>query len=207
LSSPYPVTSKIERLQQFLYNYKSLSSFLYYSSYKEENGVNEGTKALTNLLEHIDSELRWEFKELYGENHRSTPYTTLYHGILDYFNFYQEFSVSTLDEFTKLGGLSYFDRYYRRRHEMYGKPIEPSVFSKYAIIRLAMTANDFEIFKHFYMNLGAESLIKEMRVSLSCSIAEFFLAHNDKAHSRNIFKLILEIDPNSKRAQNGLSKL
>ena len=206
LSSPYPVESKIDRFSKFLKNNKDLSTFLYYSSYKEENGVREGTTALNKLLDEEKTRLRWYFKDLKGEQHRSTPYTTIYHGILSYFNFYQDLHLSTLDELNKLGGLAYFNDYYQTRHKLYGKDLEPPTFSKYSLLRLAIKAKEFETFKKFHEEFGGDKLTKQLRVSWAFIVAEFYLSNGDKKEARNIFQIILEDNPDSKRAKEGLSK-
>ena len=206
LSSPYPIEIKIDRIRLFLEDNKDLSTFMYYSSYETENGVREGTSALTSLLETEQSKLRWHFKDLPGELHRSTPYSTLYHGILAYFNFYQNFSVSNLDQFNKLGGLAYYDSYYLKRHQLYGKDLEPPAFSKYGILRLAKDANEFETFKQFHKELGGDELIKKLRASWACILAEYYLSNHDNKEAKKIFQIVLNESPEYERAIEGLKK-
>ena len=206
LSSPFPSENKIEPLDEFLNLNKNLNTFFYFTSDKEEYGVKEGTEALKTFLENKQSNLRWNFKELIGEEHRSTPYTTLYHGIQAYFDNYQELSFATLEEFNNAGGLAYFNEYYKIRHEKYGKDLQPSSFNKYGIVRLAMRANEFEMFKNLFKQLGEEDLLKELRASRACGIAEFYLENGDRARSNELFTLILEANPNSERALDGFNK-
>lgn len=206
LSSPYPSGNKVERLDNFLSSNKDLDTFFYFTSDKEDYGVIEGTEILKTFLENKPSNLRWIFKELHGEEHRSTPYTTLYHGLQKYFDNYQVLYYKNLEEFENVGGLQYFNEYYKVRHEKYGKELEPSNFSKYDVVRLAIRANNFEVFKDLFKQMGGVNLLKELKASRACEIAEFYLENSDRIKSNELFKLILENNPNSERALDGLNK-
>ena len=206
LASPFPTANKIDSLDEFITSNKDLNTFVYFSSDKEENGVKEGTDALRNFLKNKQSNLRWNFKELNGEVHRSTPYSTLYHGIQEYFNHYQELSFSSLEDFNSRGGLVYFKEYYKIRHEKYGKNIQPSHFNRFALLRLAIRANDFDAFDHLFKQLNGEQLTTELKASRACSLADFYLINGNKTKASKLYKIILEKHPTDERALEGIRK-
>ena len=163
LSSPYPVSYKMKRIKSFLESNKELNTFLYFVSDAKEFGVKEGTEELNAYLKENKTNLRWKFKVLSGEEHRSTVYPALYHGIQAYFENYTEVNFSDLEDFNTKGGLNYVQEYYEKRHKLYGFSKELAPFTKYAIIRLAINDDNYNQFKSLVTNYKIETLVTQLR--------------------------------------------
>lgn len=205
LASPFPVSSKISRIDSLLSNNNQLNNLLYFSSDIHEYGVKEGTYDLKKLLEeNAPSTMRWTFKELVGEIHRSTPYSTLFHGILDHFQFYTQVPIRNLDQFNELGGMQYVYDYYKKRSERYGLSTEMSPFTKYNLTRSAIRANDFSQFEVFVKEFGGYELIRYLRVNWACTIAEFYLTNKQYQKAKDMLLFISPLHPEEARPLKGL---
>ena len=205
ISSPFPVSSKIERFDAFLYKNKTIDTFLYFSSDLNEFGVKEGTEELnTFLTNNTESNLRWNFRELVGEEHRSTPYTTLYHGIKEYFENYREISFKDLEEFNEKGGMLFVKEYYNKRSKLYNLPNEMSIYTKYSITRLAIRADNYNQFDAFVHRFNKNEFIYALRINWACSIAEFYLKNNKYKKAIEMFSFIADNNPKSSRPLKGL---
>ena len=72
------------------------------------------------------------------------------------------------------------------------------------ILRLAISSNNFEVFKSLYNEFGGMLLVKELSIYRAITIAEFYLENNDKSAAKEIFEAILKRSPDFERAQIGL---
>lgn len=204
LSSPYPVSSKIKRFKEFINKNNSLKTFVYFVSDMNEFGVKEGTEEFNAFLSNNKTSLRWSFKVLSGEEHRSTVYPALYHGIQSYFQNYTEIMFSNLEEFNTKGGLNYVNKYYSKRFELYGFSKKLAPFTKYAMIRLAIQANDLNQFEDFITVFKENELVETLRTSWICSIADFYVKKNKMNKALILFEKITKRHPNSIRAHQTL---
>ena len=207
LSSPYPVSSKMKRFKSFIEQHKSLNTFVYFASDAKEFGVKEGTEELATFLNLNTTNLRWKFKVLSGEEHRSTVYPTLYHGIQEYFEAYREIQFKDLNEFITKGGIPYVKKYYSKRSKLYNLPNKIAPFTKYIMLRTAMRADNFAHFDEMYSTFGSDELLKVIRVSRACEVADFYIKNNKKQKALKLYQFITKAFPTSKKAQNGLSNL
>jgi len=90
-ASPFPLEDKISRMDSLLMKNPDFNRLFYFTSGTNEGVVKDGTEELRKLLTHkAPKTMHWTFSELEGEEHRSTPFTTLYHGIQAYFRYYPE---------------------------------------------------------------------------------------------------------------------
>lgn len=205
VSSPYPVSNKIERFNAFLVKNETLDTFLYFSSDIYEFGVKGGTEELNkNLATNTETKLRWNFRELVGEEHRSTPYTTLYHGIKEYFENYREISFKDLKEFNEKGGMLFVKEYYNKRSKLYNLPNEMSVSTKYIITRLAIRADNYNQFDAFVNGFNKNEFIYAIRINWACTIAEFYLKNSKYKKAIEMFSFIADNNPKSTRPLKGL---
>lgn len=205
VASPYPVSSKISRIDSLFTNHNEMDNLLYFSSDIQEYGVKEGTYELKQLLEKkAPATMRWTFKELVGEIHRSTPYSTLFHGILDHFQFYTQVPIRNLDHFNELGGMEYVYDYYKKRSERYGLSTEMSPFTKYNLTRGAIRANDFNQFEAFVSEFGDHELVRQLRVNWACTIAEFYLENKEYQKAKDMLLFISSLHPEEARPFKGI---
>ena len=207
LSSPFPVSSKMKRFKSFIEENKNLNTFVYFVSDAKEFGVKEGTEELSDFLNKNTTNLRWTFKVLSGEEHESTAYPALYHGIKEYFENFNEVRFSDLQEFNLKGGLNFVNTYYTKRSNLYGFTKELEPYTKYHIISLAIRAKDYKQFHFLVTNFNTETLISQFYVNWLCNIADFYIKSQKKKEAFTFYKLISEKFPTSKRAQKAIEIL
>lgn len=204
-ASPFPLNEKVNKVDSLLTKKPNFDKFLYFTSGSDEGVVRDGTDKLNKLLTNkTPKKMNWIFRELEGEQHRSTPFTTLYHGIKEYYYFYPELQFSSLDEFTKAGGLDYVYDYYQKRASEFGFSNDLSDWTMFTLTRNAIRANNYSQFNTFVNEFNKTGFLQRLRVSRSCSIAEFYLENKQYDKAIDLFTLLVEKHPNSERPLNGL---
>lgn len=204
-ASPFPLKEKISKVDSLFTKNQSFNKVLYFSSGTNEGVVKEETNELNILLtKKAPKTMNWTFKEFEGEEHRSTPFTTLYHGIKKYFKYYPELQFNNLGEFSKAGGLKYVYDYYRKRASDFGFSNNLSDWTMFSLTRNAMRANDYIQFDTFVNEFKKTGVFERLRVSRSCSIAEFYLENKKYDKAIELFTLLTEKHPKSERPLNGL---
>lgn len=204
-ASPYPLNNKISQISNFLSNNASFDKTLYFSVSPNENDVNLGTEKLDSILKlKAPKTFNWSFKKLINEEHRSTPYSTIYFGIKKFYHYYPELQFDNLDEFNNSGGLDYVNDYYQKRALKFGFSKELSDWSMFSLIRNAIRADDYKQFEILVNEFSKTGFISRLRVSRASSIAEFYLENKQYDKAIDLFTLLLEKHPNSERPLNGL---
>ncbi|MFP2996825.1 alpha/beta hydrolase-fold protein [Spongiivirga sp. MCCC 1A20706] len=204
-ASPFPLHQKVDKVDSLLRKNTTFSKLLCFTSETNEGVVKEGTRELNKLLsEKAPNTFNWSFEELQGEEHRSTPFTTLYRGLKRHFDFYPELQFNSLEEFIKAGGLNFVYDYYKKRALKYGFSSDLSDWTMFSITRNAMRANSLEQFEKLVNEFKPTGYIKRLRENRACSIAEFYLEHKQFAKAKELFFEITEKNPNSVRALNGI---
>ncbi|WP_428740192.1 alpha/beta hydrolase-fold protein [Tenacibaculum sp.] len=204
-ASPFPLDEKINKVDSLLSKSPNFYKFLYFTSGSNEGVVKDGTDNLNkHLLNKALKTMNWTFRELEGEEHRSTPFTTLYHGLKKYYHFYPELQFSNLEEFNKVGGLDYVYDYYKQRAQQFGFPRELTKWTMFTLVRNAMRANDYNQFDTFMNEFEKTNFFGELRINRACSIAEFYLQNNQYDKAINLFTFLSEKHPNAERPLKGL---
>lgn len=204
-ASPFPLESRIGKIDSVLSKKPELNKLLYFTSGTNEGVVRDGTEKLNTLLiTSAPKALDWTFKELEGEEHRSTPFTTLYHGIKKYFSYYPELQFSDLQEFTKAGGLDYVYDYYEKRASQYGFPKDLSDWTMFTLTRNAIRAEDYNQFDIFVNEFQKTNFLSRLRISRAYSIGDFYLKNGQYNKAIEIFNLLAEKHPTDERPLNGL---
>ncbi|TYP71563.1 alpha/beta hydrolase-fold protein [Aquimarina intermedia] len=195
LASPFPIQDKIEAL-----NSTSIkNTALYFSVSPDEYDVNHGTDKLDSLLS--DKKIRgldWSYLKLINEEHHSTGYTTLYHGLRKYFKYYQEFQEDNLEKFITAGGLDYAYTYARARGLNYGFSSDLSTWSKFTIIRSAIRAKDYDHFETFTNEFVNIEFISDLKNRAS-DIAVFYEVNKKYNKAIEIYKMLLVEFPESEK--------
>ena len=184
VASPFPISNKISQLDDFFAKNEKLNKSLYFTVGENEENVSIGTNALSTLLKtKAPKTLNWNYRQIKGESHRSTPYATIYHGIRKYFFYYPELQFNSLAQLEKTGGMKYVYAYQKRRAEEYGLSPILSDWTKFTIVRSAIRANDFKQFESFLTEFKGLDFISKLRLSRAISIADFYVEnkHYDKA--------------------------
>ncbi|WP_298895054.1 alpha/beta hydrolase-fold protein [uncultured Psychroserpens sp.] len=204
-ASPFPASEKINAVDSLISHNTNFDKLLYFTSDINEGVVRDGTIALNELLINKAPEsMRWNFREFIGEEHISTPFSTLYHGMITYFEYYPELQFNTLKEFLNAGGLESVYSYYQKRASRYGFPAELSDWTMFSITRNAMRADDFEQFDKLVNTFQPTDFMSRLRVSRACSIAEFYLKHKQYDRAIDLFNLLAEKHPNAVQPLYGL---
>ncbi len=205
VASPYPLNNKISHISNFLSNNTSFDKTLYFSVSPNENDVNLGTEKLDSILKlKAPKTFNWSFKKLINEEHRSTPYSTIYFGIKKFYHYYPELQFDNLDEFINSGGLGYVYDYYQKRALKFGFSKELSDWTMFSLTRNTIRADDYKQFEILVNEFSKTGFISRLRVSRACSIAEFYLENKQYDKAIDLFTLLVEKHPNSERPLNGL---
>lgn len=200
MASAYPIIDKIDELNSI----SELNTNLYFSVSPDEYDVKHSAVKLDSLLsqKNIDG-LKWAFLKLDIEQHRSTGYPTLYHGIRNYFKYYQEFEVENLENFINAGGLGYAYNYVKEGADKYGFAPELSLWSKFTIIRSAMRAEDFYHFETLLNSLNKTEFIDELiDSSMDYTISHFAAFYEKNNHFKEaieLYDLLLKKYPDSEK--------
>jgi len=205
-ASPYPVFNKMKALDSLIKQTNTNGKLLYYSSDINEGVVKKGTDSLNSYFNKVKPKtLKWTYQGLHGEEHRSTPYTTLYHGIKKHFDNYPELQVKNLAEFKEKGGMKFVNNYYEQRAKDFGLSTDPSPFAKYDLTRKAIQANDYEQFDTFVTIFKGQEFIDQLRVNWACNIADFY-QENQKYHKAiEIYEEIIAKHPDETRPLLGIA--
>ena len=205
VASPFPLTNKITELDNFLSKKMSADKMLYFSVSPNENQVNVGTKKLDSLLKlKAPKTLNWTYKELENEEHRSTPYSTIYFGVKNFYYYYPELQFNNLEEFINVGGLNYVNEYYKKRALDYGFSSNLSDWTMFSLTRNSIRANNYKQFDTLINEFTKTNFINRIRVDRACLIAEFYLKNKQYYKSIEIFTILVEKHPNSERPLKGL---
>ncbi len=204
-ASPYPLSNKISQIGNFLSNNISFDKTLYFSVSPNESEVNIGTEKLDSILKlKAPKTFNWSYKKLINEEHRSTPYSTIYFGLKNFYHYYPELQFNNLDEFTKSGGLDYVYDYYQKRAIKFGFSNELSDWTMFSLTRNAIRADNYKQFEILVNEFNKTEFIGRLRVRRACSIAEFYLQNKQFDKAIELFKLLASIHPNSERPLIGL---
>lgn len=212
-SSPFPVNASdrpanqnvLPKIDSLFSKENVFDKFLYFSVSEGEGMVETGTDQLHDLLKQKAPEsFNWTYRKLAGEEHRSTPYSTLYHAITSYYKYYPELQFKTLQEFNDAGGLEYVNEYYAKRAAQYGFPIELTTWTKFTIIRNAIRAKDFDQFDKLFEQLKSYEFIGSLKRSRPFEIAEFYEQHGKYEKAIEIYEVLIKTRPDSEYPLRGL---
>lgn len=198
LASPFPLESRVDALDGI----SDLDNNLYFAVSPYEYQVNHGTNKLDSLLsaKTIDG-LEWKYIEFSEEEHRSTAYTMLYHGLRAHFQYFPEYHVTDLQVFLEAGGIDEARRFSEERSRLYGTSPEIPTWSKYTIIRSAIRANDYEHFRRFTDEFVEEAFIRDLK-NRSIEIADYFEANDQLQEAIDIYEFLLKDQQDSERILN-----
>ena len=204
-ASPFPIENKINDLDSLFTQSKNFDKFLFFTSETSEGSVKKETQKLNTLLESKAPKLlNWTFQKLENEEHRSTPFTTLYHGIRKYYQYFPELQFNSLEEFNAAGGLPNVYNYYAQRAKQYNFQAALSDWTMFSLTRNAMRANNYTQFDAFVKEFNLTNFLKRLRINRAMSIANFYLQNNQYEAALKTYTLLVEQHPDSAKPLNGL---
>ncbi|MDC6404652.1 MULTISPECIES: alpha/beta hydrolase-fold protein [Maribacter] len=200
MASAFPIMDAIDKLNDV----SALPTNLYFSVSPDEYDVKHSAVKLDSLLTQKNIKgLKWSFLKLDIEQHRSTGYPTLYHGLRNYYKYYQEFEVNNLQKFINAGGIDYAYQYTKERAKRHGFSPELGLWSKFTIIRSAMRADDFYHFETLLNALNKKGFINELMNSnmgyVVSDFASFYEKHNHFKEAIDFYNLLLKKYPDSEK--------
>lgn len=202
IASPYPIFDAIDDLDTS----SSLETQIYFSVSPDEYDVRHSTEKLNEKLASNPIEgLEWKYFEFGMEEHRSTGYPTLYHGLRDYFKYYQEFETNNLQKFINAGGMEYALNHAQERAKRYGFEPELSLWSRFTIVRSAMRADDFDQFETLLNALDKNAFIQELIENRDYAVSQFvvFYEKNNRFQEAvELYDILLKKYPDSERLLN-----
>jgi predicted alpha/beta superfamily hydrolase len=205
VASPFPLVNKIDELDNFISKKLSTDKMLFFSVSPNENQVNIGTEKLDSLLKvKAPKTLNWTYKKLINEEHRSTPYSTIYFGLKKFYHYYPELQFNNLEEFTTAGGLNYVNEYYKKRASDYGFSSKLSDWTMFSLTRNAIRANNYKQFDILVNEFKKTEFIDRLRVNRASLIAEYYMQNRQFDKAIELFTYITKKHPNHERPLNGL---
>ncbi|TJY35965.1 alpha/beta hydrolase-fold protein [Pontimicrobium aquaticum] len=200
MASAFPIMDAIDKL----YDVSTLPTNLYFSVSPDEYDVKHSAVKLDSLLSQKNiNKLQWHHLKLDIEQHRSTGYPTLYHGLRNYFKYYQELQPNNLKKFINAGGLDYAYQYTKERAKRHGFSPELSLWSKFTIVRSAMRADNFYHFETLLNALNKQELIQGLmndnRDYAISNFAAFYEKNNRYKEAIELYDLLLKKHPDSER--------
>ncbi|WP_420386321.1 alpha/beta hydrolase-fold protein [Roseivirga sp.] len=194
MASPFPIKDEVDLLK----GVDQLESTLFFSVSPHEYEVNHGVDRLDSLLTAQPIEdLRWTYQKLVNEEHRSTPYATIYHGLKDYFQYYPELQVDDLNDFLNRGGIDYALTYTRERARQFGFDEELSTWTKFTILRSAIRANDYNQFSQFDAVLKTVEFADDLANPRLFGIANFYKAKNNLEAAVELYDALVKKQPHA----------
>ena len=103
--------------------------------------------------------------------------------------------------------MKYVNEYYEKRFKLYGLSKELTPFTKYAMVRLAINADEYNQFHKLVTHFSKESLVSNLRISWLFVIGDFYIKNNNKAEGIKFYNLLSKKYPKSERIKNDLEKL
>jgi len=211
VASPFPIFDAIDELDTSA----RMDTQLYFAVSPDEFDVQHSTEKLNEkLASNPIKGLEWKYFELELEEHRSTGYPTLYHGLRDYFKYYQEFETNNLQKFINAGGMEYALNHAQERAMRYGFEPDLSLWSRFTIVRSAMRADDFYHFETLFNTLDKNEFIKELLEQRDYAVsqfAEFYEKNNRFQEAVALYDLLLKKYPDSEsllnRKKNAIQQL
>lgn len=197
MASPFPIFEAIDDLDTS----SNMETQLYFAVSPDEYDVRHSTEKLNSkFIAHPIDELDWKYFEFELEEHRSTGYPTLYHGLQDYFKYYQEFETNNLQKFINAGGMAYALNHAQERAKRYGFEPDLSLWSRFTIVRSAIRADDFYHFETLLDSMEKDEFIEELIAQLDypvSQIATFYEKHNRFKEAIELYDLLLKKYPDS----------
>ncbi len=212
-ASPFPIhdtslpisANRMKSLDSVLSAKKKLETFLFFTSSTHEGVVTEGTEYLKNKLEsEAPDTLRWEYTYLQNEEHRSTPYHTLYHGLKQYYRYYPELRFNSLEEYKKLGEMDNVITYYKKRAEQFGFPEKVAQPTMWNLVKKASDEDNYTAFNTFMNQFKPNDFLEHLRTNWGCVFAAFYMKHNQPEKAKELYVFFNKKSPNSARPVNGL---
>jgi len=199
VASPFPIFDTIDELDTSSH----MDTQLYFAVSPDEYDVRHSTEKLKDKLTSNPIEgLEWDYFEFELEEHRSTGYPTLYHGLRDYFKYYQEFETNNLQKFINAGGMEYALNHAQERAKRYGFEPDLSLWSRFTIVRSAMRADDFDQFETLLNALDKNAFIQELIENRDYAVSQFaaFYEKNNRFQEAvELYDLLLKKYPDSER--------
>ncbi len=211
-ASPYPINeSRLPNGDDRLRHLDTLSSndsyqqYLYFASAIEETNVKSGTDDLNQMLQSKDLEnIRWDYTVLENEDHHSTPFSTLYHGLRNYYFNYPEPKFSNVEEFYQKGGMNYLNRYFIERGKRFGFDSAISKTTMQNLIIKAWDKRDFKNFDYFFGLFEKDGVLEIGRVNWLCEFANFYFDNEHIQKALEIYEFANKKYPNSARPLHGI---
>jgi predicted alpha/beta superfamily hydrolase len=213
VASPFPIDetwfaeqSRLEQLEDQLKT--ELKSHLYIAVSEGEESVRVGTEKLNTLLKaKAPDSLRWTYRIISDEEHRSTAHASLFQGLKNYFYGYQIFQISGLEKFKQAGGLKNFYAYNTIRAKRFGFSEKPEIWSMFTIVRNAIRADDFAQFEIFMNEFKTSDMIAKIKLSRSNLIAQYYIQYKKNSKAIEIYKIMAIAHPNNAKIQHEIGNI
>ena len=212
-ADPYPLMAKFDTdlkdLYEALPKVKQFDNSMYCAVGEHGETVIEGAEYLNSFLAKINGKskgLQWQYQELLGEGHRSTPFATLYRGLKNYYHNYAHPLLYSYKEYKQKGGLEYFRNYYKARAKRFGFKQEIPSWPLFTLIRSTMRARKTNHYDWLMQEFEAENFTEKASMYEILSVLNHYKRNNQTAKAMKYYKILEKKHPNSARVQNAIGE-
>lgn len=160
------------------------------------------------LTEKAGDGLRWEYELLEEDDHWSTPYRTIYRGLLKYYEDFRPIRFKSLEEFEEKGGLTYLNEHFAKRGDKYNVSKKVHRRTVFSLLSRAMSENNYPAFENFMNRFGESQLGDWYKWDhwqrFLHRYGQFYLKHNQVDKALALFKVTREKFPEEAFAYNDL---
>ena len=167
--------------------------------------VEDGTNELEALLKNkAPKTLHWKYRIVDGDEHRSTAFTALYHGLRNYYHEYPELQFKDLEEFKAQGGLPYVYSYYKKRASRFGFSESLSAWTMFVLTRSAIRADSFEDFDFFIKEFKNKDMLNSIRLDRGMSLANYYIKYDKFEKAKDVYLELNKKNTSSAQLQNAI---
>lgn len=192
ISDPYPLMKQFDTVFDKTYDELAKQSFnnsVYLAVGNGGETVLEGALHLKSELKQLNSaNLRFEVKQLKDEEHRSTAFNVLYHGLKFYHHNFGTLRIRTYQSYLDLGGVSHIKNYYKERAKRYSVPNEITPFTLFSLVRSAIRADDFNGFERLMHDFKPLNMVTKIRLRRAVILGEYYLKHNQSKKALELYE-------------------
>lgn len=130
--------------------------YVYFTLGAGEHWFEKRSQAFSNFLaDRAGTNLKWNYELLEEDDHWSTPYRTIYRGLLNYYHDFEPLRFKSLAEVQERGGLKGLEKHFAARGERYGTSKEIHRRTVFHLLRLAMKEDNYTYFDHVMTRYGS----------------------------------------------------
>lgn len=175
--------------------------YVYFTMGAGETWFEKRVQAFSEFLgEKAGPNLKWEYELLEEDDHWSTPYRTIYRGLLNYYHDFEPLRFKSLAAVEEQGGLKHLEAHYAARGERYGVSKDIHRRTVFHLLRVAMSADNYTFFDDVMNRYGSNQFSDWYKWDhwnrFLHRYGRFYLKHNQPDKALAVFQKTRDKFPN-----------